>query len=187
MINKVLATILYISGLFDSKSIVKEVVWRKNIIRGGRLLIQGGDYIYIYIYVYTYHIMHYYNTYIHKYINKQINIIIYIYIYIYIYVYMYVYIYIYIHIHIYVYVCIHIYIYIERERESDRSIGGLHEAEEVTVRGAGLVHERVVLAAADPHVPRLRTNGVNANGAAAKVMTFDRFGKKVSPGTFGNI
>ena len=30
MINKVLATILYISGLFDSKSIVKEVVWRKN-------------------------------------------------------------------------------------------------------------------------------------------------------------
>ena len=54
MINKVLATILYMSGLFDSKSIVKEVVWRKNKIRGGRLLIQGGDYIYIYIYIYTY-------------------------------------------------------------------------------------------------------------------------------------
>ena len=44
MINKVLAIILYMSGLFDSKSIVKEVVWRKNRIRGeGGLLIQGGD------------------------------------------------------------------------------------------------------------------------------------------------
>ena len=55
MINKVLATILYISGLFDSKSIVKEVVWRKQTNKGGgRLLIQGGDYIYIYIYAYIY-------------------------------------------------------------------------------------------------------------------------------------
>ena len=35
MINKVLATISYISGLFDCKSIVKEVVWRKTKIRGG--------------------------------------------------------------------------------------------------------------------------------------------------------
>ena len=33
----------------------------------------------------------------------------------------------------------------------------------------------------------LRTNGVNTNGAAAKVMIFDRFGKKLRPGTFGNI
>ena len=50
MINKVLAIILYISGLFDSKPIVKEVVWRKNTNKGGgHLLIQGGDYIYIYI------------------------------------------------------------------------------------------------------------------------------------------
>ena len=31
----------------------------------------------------------------------------------------------------------------------------------------------------------LRTNGVNTNGAAAKVMNFDRLGKKVRPGTFG--
>ena len=30
IINKVVAIILYISGLFDSKSIVKEVVWRKH-------------------------------------------------------------------------------------------------------------------------------------------------------------
>ena len=30
MINQVLAIILYMSGLFDSKSIVKEVVWRKT-------------------------------------------------------------------------------------------------------------------------------------------------------------
>ena len=32
----------------------------------------------------------------------------------------------------------------------------------------------------------LRTNGVNANGAAAKVMDFDRF-VKMNPGTFGKI
>ena len=34
---------------------------------------------------------------------------------------------------------------------------------------------------------RLRTNGFNTNGAAANVMNFDRLGKKVRPGTFGNI
>ena len=33
----------------------------------------------------------------------------------------------------------------------------------------------------------LRTIGVNTNGAAAKVMNFDRLGKKVRPGTFGKI
>ena len=33
----------------------------------------------------------------------------------------------------------------------------------------------------------LRTNRVNTNGAAAKVMSFDGLGKKVRPGTFGNI
>ena len=33
----------------------------------------------------------------------------------------------------------------------------------------------------------LRTNGVNTNGAGAKVMSFDRLGKKVRPGTFGKI
>ena len=34
---------------------------------------------------------------------------------------------------------------------------------------------------------RLRTNGVNTNGAAAKVNNVDRLRKKVRPGTFGNI
>ena len=33
----------------------------------------------------------------------------------------------------------------------------------------------------------LRTNGVNTHGAAAKVMNFVRLGKKVRPGTSGNI
>ena len=33
----------------------------------------------------------------------------------------------------------------------------------------------------------LRTNGVNTNGAAAKVMNLERLGKKVRPGTSGNI
>ena len=32
-----------------------------------------------------------------------------------------------------------------------------------------------------------RTDGVNTNGAGAKVMKFDRQGKKVCPGTFGMI
>ena len=35
MINKVLAIIVYVSGLFDSKLIVKKVVWRKNKNKGG--------------------------------------------------------------------------------------------------------------------------------------------------------
>ena len=40
----------------------------------------------------------------------------------------------------------------------------------------------------DPAARRLlATNGVNTNGAAAKVMNFDRLGEKVRPGTFGNI
>ena len=33
----------------------------------------------------------------------------------------------------------------------------------------------------------LRIDGVSTNGAAAKVMNFDRLGKKVRPGTFGKI
>ena len=32
----------------------------------------------------------------------------------------------------------------------------------------------------------LLTNGVNTNGAAAEAINFDRLGKKVHPGTFGN-
>ena len=31
------------------------------------------------------------------------------------------------------------------------------------------------------------TNGVNTNGAPAKVMDFDSLGKKARPGTFGKI
>ena len=40
-----------------------------------------------------------------------------------------------------------------------------------------------------PGVFWLRTNGVNTNGAVAKVMNFDRSGGKgyVRPGTFGKI
>ena len=33
----------------------------------------------------------------------------------------------------------------------------------------------------------LQINGVNTNGAAAKVMNFDRLGEKVRPGTSGKI
>ena len=35
--------------------------------------------------------------------------------------------------------------------------------------------------------PWLRTNGVDADGAAANVMNFDRLRKKVRTGTFGKI
>ena len=38
-----------------------------------------------------------------------------------------------------------------------------------------------------PSQPWLRTNGVNTNGAAAKLMTFDRLGEKVRPDIFGKI
>ena len=37
------------------------------------------------------------------------------------------------------------------------------------------------------YITWLRTNGVNANGAAAKVTNFDRLVKKVRPGTSGKI
>ena len=33
----------------------------------------------------------------------------------------------------------------------------------------------------------LRTNGVNTNEAAAKIVIFDRLGEKLHPGTFGKI
>ena len=84
MINKVLAIMLYISGRFDSKSIVKEVVWRKNNIRGGPLLIQGGDNkIYIYIYIYIYYVYTVYMC-IYIYIERERERYIYIYIHTYI-------------------------------------------------------------------------------------------------------
>ena len=64
MVNKVLAIILYISGPFDSKSIVKEVVWRKKQNKGGGFINPRWRlYIYIYIYICTY-----IHTYIHTYV-----------------------------------------------------------------------------------------------------------------------
>ena len=81
MMNKVLAIILYISGLFDSKWIVKQVVWRKNKIRGGAFINSKVGIIYIYIYIYTY---------IHIYIYIYMHIHIYTYIDIYDDIYMYV-------------------------------------------------------------------------------------------------
>ena len=36
-------------------------------------------------------------------------------------------------------------------------------------------------------VADMRTNGVDTNGAAAKLRSFDRLGEKVRPGTFENI
>ena len=46
------------------------------------------------------------------------------------------------------------------------------------------VLDRFVVAAMIRHT-WLRTNGVNTNGPAAKVMNVDRLGTKVPPGTFG--
>ena len=50
---------------------------------------------------------------------------------------------------------------------------------------SGFTHASISLAL---YLPGLRTNGVNTNGAAAKVINnFDRLGKKVRPGTSGKI
>ena len=55
MINKVLAIIVYISDICDSKLIVKKVVWRKNKIGGGVYESKVAiTYMYIYIYIYIY-------------------------------------------------------------------------------------------------------------------------------------
>ena len=43
-INKVLAKIEYMSGLLDSTSVVKHIVFRGTNKGGTRLLIRGGDY-----------------------------------------------------------------------------------------------------------------------------------------------
>ena len=37
------------------------------------------------------------------------------------------------------------------------------------------------------HLSWLRTNGVNTNVATAKIVNFAGLGKRVYPGTFGNI
>ena len=55
---------------------------------------------------------------------------------------------------------------------------------------AGVGHAEVLLGEGGhdgrEHVmPWLRTNGVNTNWAAAKVINFGRLGEKVHPGTFG--
>ena len=42
-------------------------------------------------------------------------------------------------------------------------------------------------APAPEQTPWLRTSGVSTNGAAATAVIFDRLGKKVRPGTFGNV
>ena len=138
MINKVLAIFLYVSGLVDSKSIVKEVVWRKNKNKGGafinprwRLVTQfprplGGTafsgasswcppaafrlhtYMYVYIYIYIY-------------IERERDSYVYIYICIYIYrereLYTYIcvyviYIYIYVYIGAYISISLSLYVYI---------------------------------------------------------------------------
>ena len=50
-----------------------------------------------------------------------------------------------------------------------------------------IYRERDVPRSAGWRTPWLGTNGVNAHGAAAEVMNFDSFGKKIRPGTFGKI
>ena len=55
MINKVLAKTLYMYGLFDSKSIVKEIVRRKKQNKGGGTFINPRWRLYIYIYICIHH------------------------------------------------------------------------------------------------------------------------------------
>ena len=88
------------------------------------------------------------------------------------------------YIYVYMFICIYIYIYISDSRRrrglrlqaaivQPRLLGGRLVVGVVVDRGEGLVG--------------LRTSGVHTTGAAAKVMNFDRLGKKVRPGTFGKI
>ena len=65
-----------------------------------------------------------------------------------------------------------------------RAVGGADAVEEVPRLHARAVAEQ---ASGSRSLRWLRTNGVNTNGAAAKVINFGRFGEKVRPGTFGNI
>ena len=71
--------------------------------------------------------------------------------------------------------CIYIYIYIERERENERNI-----KRDVYV----CIYIYIYV-----YIERemSRTNGVNTNGAAAKVNNIDRLGETVRPGALGNI
>ena len=71
-------------------------------------------------------------------------------------------------IYIYIYRCLNIYIYIY-----------IYTYTYIYVH----VH---ATRAPEPHLWS-RTNGANTNGAATKVINFDRVGKKVRPGTFGKI
>ena len=78
---------------------------------------------------------------------------------------MYIYISLSIYIYIYIYICIYIYIYIY-----------IYIIMVLQLQEGGI-----------DVVPWLRRNGVNTNGAAAKVINFDRLGKKVRPSTSGKI
>ena len=49
------------------------------------------------------------------------------------------------------------------------------------------VHTHILEPGGSPGSAWLRTNGVSTNGAAAKVMIFDRLGTNARPGTCGNI
>ena len=121
-------------------------------------------YIYIerdvYIYIYTY-------TYIC--IQRGMRYIIYIYIY----MRATQYIYIYIYIEIYIILLTRIFC----PRRSWRFIGG-HTC---VRRDNGGICKGAELCG----VEGLRTNGVSTNGAAAKIINFDRLGKKARPGSFG--
>ena len=79
----------------------------------------------------------------------------------------------------------------DRDRGLVRSDRRAFVAEHLVLRSAGatlLIHSSPSMTILyDSYVVWLRTNGVNANGAAAKVMNFDRLRKKVHPGTFGKI
>ena len=121
-------------------------------------------YIYLYIYIYTYIYIYIYTyTYTYKYTYTHIHIYTYTHIHIYTYTHihihtythiLYIYIYTYIHVYVIIYIYIHIYIGCGAGAEASSQAGGLIDL-------------------------WLRTTGVNTNGAAAKVMNFDRLWKKV--------
>ena len=98
--------------------------------------------------------------------------------YIYIYIYTYMYISIYIYTHIYTHMHIYIYIYIYRYMYMYMYI----YARRV---GQSFFLDRLIHSTGRAFsISWLRTNGVNTNGATAKVMHFDRLGETCTPWHF---
>ena len=78
-----------------------------------------------------------------------------------------------------------------RTRPRNNAPGAASRGQSVTsvqsARQSDWTHDALTLDTHDVTAFWLRRNGVNTEGAAAKVISFDRLGKRIRPGTFGKI